>query len=294
MGGKQSSSNASTGFNFGYDANQSGGINQGFQQGGSQGTQFGQSYGNTIGGQNVWTPQGNALSDLYANIGQAANTASGYGPNRQAGRYINQDTNQLVRQGQQTIGALSSYDPSQQIQAQETSLRAGLDNLGAHRLNQLGADAAHAGAFGGARHGLTEAAAIGELGRAYTEGLGDITARANAQGIQANSAIGQMLPMMQGLRTNQAMTGQQLQLGNQQLAMNPYLASAQALGVGPTTLSFNQGQQGSTNFGQNNSFQNAFNNALNYSLGRGVNLGGQSGTGNSSGWNIANMFGTLF
>ena len=79
-------------------------------------------------------------------------------------------------------------DPSRQIRAQTDSLRSGLGRLFSDEINPAIENAAIAsGGFGGGRQGVAQGVAAGQLGDAFTQGLGDITARANAQ---AQVAIG--------------------------------------------------------------------------------------------------------
>ncbi len=80
------------------------------------------------------------------------------------------------------------FDPGAQIKAQTDSLRFGLGKLFTDEINPAIENAAIAsGGFGGGRQGVAQGVAAGQLGNAFTQGLGDITARANAQ---AQVAIG--------------------------------------------------------------------------------------------------------
>jgi len=80
------------------------------------------------------------------------------------------------------------FDPAAQIAAQTSSLKSGLGSLFKNEINPAIENAAIAsGGFGGGRQGVAQGVAAGQLGDAFTSGLGDITARANAQ---AQVAIG--------------------------------------------------------------------------------------------------------
>ncbi|SFL44660.1 hypothetical protein [Shimia aestuarii] len=94
-----------------------------------------------------------------------------------------QDTAQQALTNLQGLG-----NPNEVVGAQLTGLRSGLDDIYAQGRGQIGDNAISAGAFGGARHGLTEAALGGEIGKAYTQGYGDIMANAQRQSINANTA----------------------------------------------------------------------------------------------------------
>ncbi len=98
-----------------------------------------------------------------------------------------------ARTGGKNIGAAQTanralFDPASQIKAQTKSLASGLGNLFTDEINPAIENAAIAsGGFGGGRQGVAQGVAAGQLGNAFTSGLGDITARANAQ---AQVAIG--------------------------------------------------------------------------------------------------------
>ena len=96
------------------------------------------------------------------------------------------------RGGQNTLLAQEAnqklFDPASQIKAQTDSLRSGLGRLFTDEINPAIENRAIAsGGFGGGRQGVAQGVAAGQLGDAFTQGLGDITARANAQ---AQVAIG--------------------------------------------------------------------------------------------------------
>lgn len=282
MGGRSQQSTNSSGQGWSMNQNVAAGGSQSQSQGGSQSTGTSGSTSQSITGQNVWGPQANALQGLYGQAGNVANQDWSPYSNQ-----FNQTTQQLMGQGQQAIAGLQGYDPQQQIAAQSASLRSGIDDMVGQQLNQLKGNAAAAGAFGGARHGLTEAAAIGEGTKAYAQGLGDITATANQQGIAANTAIGSMLPSLQQMQGN---TGTYAQ----GLAMNPLTSLASIYGQGPTTLSY--GQSGSNAFSnqQSTSFSNSLSQALNYALGQGFSGNTNQSQGDASSWNIDNFLGTFY
>ena len=98
-----------------------------------------------------------------------------------------------IRQAQNTASAIA--DPTAQIEAQAGSLATGLGNLFQNQIMPgIQSDAIAAGGFGGGRQGVAEGVAAGQLGNAYAQGLGDITANANQQALQAagmSPALGQ-------------------------------------------------------------------------------------------------------
>lgn len=100
--------------------------------------------------------------------------------------------------GGAALGNLAGLGNTQQvIDAQLTGLKSGLGELQQQGLNQIGDNAAAAGAFGGARQGIAESALRGEIGDAFTRGYGDIIANASRQSIDANNSVlaggGQMI-----------------------------------------------------------------------------------------------------
>ncbi len=96
------------------------------------------------------------------------------------------------------VGQLAGLGNTQQvINSQLTGLQSGLTDIYNQGMGQIGDNAIAAGAFGGSRQGVAEGVLGGEIGKAYTQGYGDIIANASRQAIDANnSAIagaGQML-----------------------------------------------------------------------------------------------------
>ncbi len=89
-------------------------------------------------------------------------------------------------------------DPTAQISAQSKSLKSGLGELFREELNPaIRGDAIAAGGFGGGRQGVAQGQAVGELADAYTQGLGSITAQANAQ---AGQSAGMFSDILGGVR----------------------------------------------------------------------------------------------
>lgn len=182
---------------------------------GSTGTSTSQS------GQNIWGPQANQLKDLYGATGDLAQAQSGEAA--KLGQQLATDLGRMGQGYQQTLQGLA--DPTAQIKAQEASLKSGLGSLFRDEINpNLTAGAVGAGGMGGGRQGVAQGVATGQLADAYTQGLGDITAAANAQAGTAASAGLSSLPMMQNL----GMSGLTS-------AWLPYQMQAGILG-GPTAL----------------------------------------------------------
>lgn len=108
---------------------------------------------------------------------------------------------QLGNVGQQTqayqpaLAAMrQQMNPTRQIQAQGRSLQSGLGEMFREELNPaIRGNAIAAGGFGGGRQGVAQGQAVGELADAYTQGLGDITANANAQALGASQGYAGIL-----------------------------------------------------------------------------------------------------
>lgn len=159
-------------------ANQADSWNQSSNLSNAQSTQDSNSFSQS--GSYVDPSQAGYLDSLRKNA-QSAYAASGATLNP-----FNQD---LMGQGQQALGNLQSLgDATGVATAQLEGLRSGLDDMFGQGLNQIGANASSAGAFGGSRQALQEAALGGEIAKAYTQGYGDIMANANNQAITANNA----------------------------------------------------------------------------------------------------------
>lgn len=91
-------------------------------------------------------------------------------------------------------------DSRGQIAAQSASLKSGLGELFSEEINPaLKGNAIAAGGFGGGRQGVAQGQAAGELMDSYTQGLGDITAGANAQAAAAAQGYSGIL---EGLRSS--------------------------------------------------------------------------------------------
>lgn len=87
-------------------------------------------------------------------------------------------------------GAAGLTDPGAQIAAQSQSLQAGLGQLFSEQINPaITSNAIAAGGLGGGRQGVAQGVAAGQLGQAYTQGLGDIVARANQTALGAATAL---------------------------------------------------------------------------------------------------------
>lgn len=113
-----------------------------------------------------------------ANPGAAAGAASA----------ANQFTQPFQQQAMQALGGLT--DPSAQIAAQSASLQQGLGQMWNEQLLPgIESNAIAAGGYGGGRQGVAQAQAAGQLGQAFTQGYGDIVARANQQALAAASAM---------------------------------------------------------------------------------------------------------
>ncbi len=118
-------------------------------------------------------------------------------------------------------GLLGMGDPTAQIQAQTASLQSGLGQLFREEINPaIQSNAISTGGFGGGRQGVAQGVAAGQMANAFTQGVGDITARANQT---AMGALG-MLPGFSQAYTQAQSAG-----------MNPFLQLAQILGR-PVTL----------------------------------------------------------
>lgn len=86
-------------------------------------------------------------------------------------------------------GLIGLGNTDQVVDAQLAGLRSGLSDIHQQGLNTIGDNAINAGAFGGSRHGIAEAALAGEIGDAFTRGYGDIIANASNQAIVANNSV---------------------------------------------------------------------------------------------------------
>lgn len=86
-------------------------------------------------------------------------------------------------------GTSSLANPQAQIAAQSASLQSGLGQLFREEINPaITSRAIAAGGLGGGRQGVAQGVAAGQLGQAYTQGLGDIVANANRTALGAASA----------------------------------------------------------------------------------------------------------
>jgi hypothetical protein len=90
-------------------------------------------------------------------------------------------------------------NPQAQIEEQTKSLQAGLGQMFREEINPaIAGGAISAGGFGGARHGVAQGVAAGQMGQAFTQGRGDIVARANQTALGAGSLLPTMAAGMQG------------------------------------------------------------------------------------------------
>lgn len=125
-------------------------------------------------------------------------------------------------------------DSSAQIAAQEQSLSAGLSSLFADELMpQIQSDALAAGGFGGGRQGVAEGEAVGQIADAYTAGLGDIHASANANAVAAGQTMPGMVSSLFDAYTAPTVAG-----------LDALSRLASILGT-PTVLSSSAGESGS-------------------------------------------------
>lgn len=85
--------------------------------------------------------------------------------------------------GQTAAGGMAAYQNPYESQVVQQSLR-DIGSQAQMGFNQLGAQAAQAGAFGGSRHGIAQA----EMGKGYTQQMADTAARMRQQGF--NTALG--------------------------------------------------------------------------------------------------------
>ena len=208
----------------------------------SQNSSSGESYGYNLASSDtdVWGGQQGPLGDIYSGVqgmlGQQANMgrrAAGVSrPLQQAGGGFLENL--------QGLG-----DPSAQIAAQSQGLQQGLGDLFANEINPaLRTGAIGAGGLGGSRLGVAQGAAAGQLGDAYTQGLGDIYANANQQAMGASLGGMAALPGLYDLGMNQY-----------QAAWAPYAQASSIIG-GPTVLSKSRavGEQRASNKSKGSSF----------------------------------------
>jgi len=177
---------------------------------------------------NMWG-QAQGITDPNA-VGQAASNAAGM-------------NSPFLQGAMNTMSGL--MDPQGQIAAQSASLQSGLGDLFRNEINPaIQSNAVAMGGLGGGRQGVAEGVATGQLANAYTQGLGDITARANAQA----GASAAMMPGLTEANMGNTMAGQ---LGGyaplQQLAQilgNPAILQEMQSKSKGKTESFNFGMPG--------------------------------------------------
>jgi len=146
------------------------------------GTSFNQ--GTSTGGTFVDPTQAPFRSNLF---GQAFGFGDAQGAAGAAGAAAGQNQPALTS----ALNAASMQTNSgAQIEAQTKALQSGLGAMFRDEINPaLKGNAIMAGGFGGGRQGVAQGVAAGKLGEAFTQGLGDITARANAQSLNAANMI---------------------------------------------------------------------------------------------------------
>lgn len=168
-----------------------GGISGGASKQSSDSSSEGSSSSQTTTSQGIYGPQGDQLESLYGAAGNLFGNIQG--PQGAQGQQIG---NELSGVGMGFLGQTQQLADSQgQIAAQEASLASGLGNLFRDQINPaISNNAIQAGGFGGSRQGVAQGQAAGQLGQAFTEGLGDITARANAQALGAQGQGTASLP----------------------------------------------------------------------------------------------------
>lgn len=95
------------------------------------------------------------------------------------------------------IAALTN--PQAQIDAETSSLQAGLGQMFREEINPaISGGAIGAGGFGGARHGVAQGVAAGQMGQAFAQGRGDIVGRARSTALGAGSLLPTIAAAMQG------------------------------------------------------------------------------------------------
>lgn len=137
-----------------------------------------------------------------------------------------------IQQAFDSISALT--DPTGQIAAQEAALSQGLGRFFREEINpEISRGALAAGQSGGARQGVAQGVAAGQLADAFTQGRGDIVARANQTALGASAVI----PTM-------AQTLYDTSLAPSSAGLDPLAQLAEILG-GPTVLQTAIGQSAS-------------------------------------------------
>ncbi len=128
-------------------------------------------------------------------------------------------------------------DASSQISAQAQSLQSGLGQLFREEINPaISSNAIAAGGFGGGRQGVAQGVATGQLGQAYTQGLGDIVANANRTALGAAGLVPGLSSAMYQSEVNPTLAG-----------YDPLSRLASILGS-PTVLNRQRGQSSSGSF----------------------------------------------
>ncbi len=119
------------------------------------------------------------LEDLW---GGASNLVNGMSNS------VTGTVNPWLQQGMGTLMQLG--DPSGQIATQTDALSSGLGAMFQNEIMpSIQGAAIGAGGFGGGRQGVAEGVAAGKVADAFTQGVSDITGRANSQALMAMSQI---------------------------------------------------------------------------------------------------------
>lgn len=204
------------------------GIGGSKQQSQSNSNSFSNSFGNSQSGSFIDPNQNPFLQQLYSG---GANTLGGLGDTgAQAQGLINQFD---LSGGFGTLGQLA--DPTAQIETQTAALQEGLGNLFSNEIMpSIQGNAIGAGGLGGGRQGVAEGTAAGEIASQFTQGVADITGRANQQALQAA-----------GLMPSYAQDAFNFGMGNVGAAFAPLQQFASLLG-GPTVLQSAQSSSGSS------------------------------------------------
>ena len=212
----------------------------------SQQTAEGSSFGlNTASSQsNIAAEQLPFLQNLWqgatgqANPGQVQATQQGL---------VDQTMPGLSQSFQNAVGL---GDATAQIQAQTDSLQSGLSDLWNNTINpSITQGAIGSGQLGGSRQGVAQGVGAGQLGQAFTQGLGDITSRANSTALAAQGQAGNLAQQMFGLGSAPGQAGMDIYAKLASILGGPtILNNSQAFGFDQSNQS-SQGSKVAANFG---------------------------------------------
>lgn len=150
----------------------------------------------------VWDQQAPFLQQMW---GSALDIANPERAEKRADRTAER-LSPFLKTGMKQLSALG--DPTQQIAAQSASLQSGLGSLFREEINPaITTGAVGAGGLGGGRQGVAQGVATGQLADAFTQGYGDIVARANQTAIGANTALTPLASMFSELQGNRSTAG---------------------------------------------------------------------------------------